>query len=203
MRRELERRRLSAEEHRVANAAAEYRKRLAENGGERGRDPTRAVSIQNKVQSLLKENDRPAAKTAAGYGRFTNSDASLQMKQFEAPQNMSTNQTPRMPATQHVGVQSSAHVGKHLWEPPPAVMSPPSHPSHAPSVAASTRTVKPAAPPKPKNMRTGMGDAVLEPVEPGPVDSKLASSPTDDWEASFSKRYPSLSGLEMVETEID
>jgi AP2-associated kinase len=83
-RRELERRRLSAEEKRVANAAAEYRKRLAQKGGERGRDPARAVSIQNKVKSLLKENDRPATKTAAGYGRFTNSNASPQMKQFEA-----------------------------------------------------------------------------------------------------------------------
>jgi AP2-associated kinase len=67
MRRELEKRKLEAEERRVATAAAEYRKRVAERGGEGGRESARASSIQNKVQSLLKENEKPPTKTAAGY----------------------------------------------------------------------------------------------------------------------------------------
>ncbi len=202
MRRELERRRLSAEEKRVVNAAAEYRKRLAEKGGERGRDPTRAVSIQNKVQSLLKENERPSTKTAAGYGRFTNLDASSQMKQFEAQPNAATKQPPRKPAIQSTAAKAPSFVEKSHSEPPSTVTSPPSVSSNAPVNATSPRTTpRPAAPPKPKKMRTG--EAALQPVGAGAVNAKSATSPTDDWEANFSKRYPSLSGLEMVETEID
>ncbi|EJT81793.1 NAK protein kinase [Gaeumannomyces tritici R3-111a-1] len=85
MRREIERRRLSMEEKRVAAAGAEYRQRIAL------RDPTtgsssatslpksiggvsRATSIQNKVQSLLDESTKSTAqitRTAQGYGHFT------------------------------------------------------------------------------------------------------------------------------------
>jgi AP2-associated kinase len=202
-RRELERRRLSAEEKRVANAAAEYRKRLAQKGGERGRDPARAVSIQNKVKSLLKENDRPATKTAAGYGRFTNSNASPQMKQFEVSQNSPIEQTSRISSAQNITAPLATYTNKPLSEPPSTVTSPLSIPSYTSTGTAPQRTARPAAPPKPKNMRTGGGEAILQPVGAGAVDSKSATSPTDDWEETFSKRYPSLSGLEMVETEID
>ncbi|KAF7503556.1 hypothetical protein GJ744_003629 [Endocarpon pusillum] len=203
-RRELERRRLSAEEKRVANAAAEYRKRLAERGGERGRDPTRALSIQNKVQSLLKENDRPATKAAADYGRDANSNGSPQLRQFEAPQNMAVKHAPRNAAMQNIAVQSPPHVDSSLSEPLRTVTSPASLPSSAPMNLTSPRaSIRPAAPPKPKNMRTGTGETVEQPVEAGSVNNMSTSSPADDWEATFSKRYPSLSGLEMVETEID
>jgi AP2-associated kinase len=58
MRRELERRRLSQEEKRVASAAAEYRRRVAEkgDGGRSASDGPRSRTIQNKVQSLLGES---------------------------------------------------------------------------------------------------------------------------------------------------
>jgi AP2-associated kinase len=197
MRRELERRRLSAEEKRVANAAAEYRKRLAERGGERSnRDPTRAVSIQNKVQSLLKENDGPAARSTAGYGRSTHSNASLQMKQFEAPSNL-----PIKPPSRVSTMPSpTAHSPRLVEE----SVSEPSSTAGTPSNAPSPRmTLRPTAPPKPKKMRTGAVEAAQSPVDAGLANSKLASSPTEDWEVNFSKRYPSLSGLEMIETEID
>lgn len=197
-RRELERRRLSAEERRVANAAAEYRMRLA-GGGERGRDPTRAVSIQYKVQSLLKENDRPATKTAAGYGRFTDSDASPQMKQFETQQNIPVNQPSRLPALQKAGGQPPGLGEKARSEPPSVVTSP----SAVLSPPAQRLASRPTAPPKPKKMRRGVGEAGPQPAGEGLVGSTSAATPTDDWEANFSRRYPSLSGLEMVETEID
>ena len=198
-RRELERRRLSAEEKRVANAAAEYRKRIAEKGGERGRDPTRAVSIQNKVQSLLKENDRRASKTAAGYGRFTNSNASPQMKQFEGSQTVVARQPPRSLAPQKPVVPLPGSVEKSPSEFPSAVTSLPT----VLSPPIQRTESRPTAPPKPKNMRTGNGEAALPLTGAGGVNNNVATSPTDDWEASFSKKYPSLSGLEMVETEID
>jgi AP2-associated kinase len=203
MKRELERRRLSAEEKRVASAAAEYRKRLTEKGGEGGRDPARAVSIQYKVQSLLKENERPTVKTAAGYGRFTNSDASSQMKQFEAPRSMPIKHPPRMPGIQSVVASSPAFLEKSHSEPPSTITSPPNLSSRVALATSQRNVTKPAAPPKPKSMRTGPGETVLRPLDISHVNSDLATSPTDDWQANFSKRYPSLSGLEMVETEID
>lgn len=199
-RRELERRRLSAEEKRVADAAAEYRKMLAEKGGERGRGHTRAVSIQNKVQSLLQENDRPATRTAAGYGRFTDPDASTQMKRFETPPYRLTKQPPRFSAINNSAPQPPMFRENLVPEPASDVGSSGNAPRHAPSPRTITR---PAAPPKPKNMRAGADEAMVQPVEAGLSNSNTAGSPIDDWEVNFSKRYPSLSGLEMVETEID
>lgn len=82
MRREQEARMLAAEEARVAAAQAEYRSRIA--AGSSGSGPTplpksiggvsRAVSIQNKVQSLLDESNRSrenVVRTAQGYGHFS------------------------------------------------------------------------------------------------------------------------------------
>ena len=199
-RRELERRRLSAEEKRVANAAAEYRKRLAEKDGEGGRDPTRAVSIQNKVQSLLKENDKPATKIAAGYRRFADSIASPQMKQFEVSHKVPAKQPPQSSALQKVAGQPPGLVVKTMSEPPPStVTSPPT----VLSPPIQRTTSRPTAPPKPKKMRTGNEEAAPQTTGAGLVNSNIAISPADDWEAKFSKKYPSLSGLEMVETEID
>ncbi|KAJ5713688.1 uncharacterized protein N7483_010869 [Penicillium malachiteum] len=82
MRRELERRRLSQEEKRVANAAAEYRRRVAEDGsGRAGNDGSRSKAILNRVQTLLGETQKPAVpKTATGYGKYTDTTA-LQAKQ--------------------------------------------------------------------------------------------------------------------------
>ncbi|KJR83257.1 AP2-associated kinase [Sporothrix schenckii 1099-18] len=99
VRREIERRRLSMEEKRVAAAAAEYRQRLARvdtgstslsrtttsSSGAPAPMPlpksmpksiggvSRAVSIQNRVQNLLSEarSSAPATRTASGYGHFT------------------------------------------------------------------------------------------------------------------------------------
>jgi len=101
-RREIERRRLSMEEKRVAAAGAEYRQRIAQrdaaggggggggggsgssnNIGGGGAAPaplpksiggvSRAVSIQNRVQSLLQDSQSSSsnvARTAEGYGRY-------------------------------------------------------------------------------------------------------------------------------------
>ncbi|KAK0722866.1 hypothetical protein B0T26DRAFT_640753 [Lasiosphaeria miniovina] len=89
MRREQESRMLAQEEARVAAAQAEYRQRVAQRD-QGGSSPgpgalpksiggvSRAVSIQNKVQSLLGETTRSSttvARTAQGYGRYA--DAAL------------------------------------------------------------------------------------------------------------------------------
>ncbi|RKF61792.1 putative serine threonine-protein kinase [Erysiphe neolycopersici] len=76
-RREIERLRLCIEEMRVADAADEYRKKLANRGNSGDAAPkniSRATIIQNKVQSLLDENQGKSQnfkKTAIGYGKYT------------------------------------------------------------------------------------------------------------------------------------
>ncbi|KAL4811465.1 kinase-like domain-containing protein [Aspergillus unguis] len=191
MRRELERRRLSQEEKRVASAAAEYRRRVAEQG-EGGRRPTndssRSPAIMNRVQTLLGEASKPPApKTATGYGRFTEtSDPALQAKQPEVQSRPSTRSSGPPPS---ISKQETASAG----------------------YAAAQRTgQRPTAPPKPQSLRAG--PTGTDPTGPSNIDrlqsqptqaSGTPASPGEDWETDFSRRFPSLSGLQMVETEIE
>jgi len=193
MRRELEKRKLEAEERRVATAAAEYRKRVAERGGEGGRESARASSIQNKVQSLLKENEKPPTKTAAGYGRFTDLNPASQTKNFEGP---SPVQLPKPSAIQREGEQGSKSIPVSS-----SVITP--LPNYSAAQGAQRPAQRPTAPPKPLVLRTGQGIALSGDSATNAVQAGEAASPNDDWETNFSKRYPSLSGLELVETEID
>ena len=191
IRRELEKRKLEVEERRVATAAAEYRKRVAERGGEGGRERPRASSIQNKVQSLLKENERPATKTAAGYGKFTDLNTASQAKNFESPPQM---QIPKASTIQRIGEQGLKSMS-------PSAVTPQ---SSYPMAQATQRSIqRPTAPPKPQVLRKGQGLGLSgDSANDGPLAGE-AMSPNSDWETDFSKRYPSLSGLELVETEID
>ncbi|KAI1936965.1 Ark- serine/threonine protein kinase [Ophidiomyces ophidiicola] len=198
-RRELERRRLSQEEKRVANAAAEYRQRVIEKGGLGGSaEGPKSSVIQNKVESLLKENVKPSTKTASGYGKYTDAEAALQAKQFEGPVERATPNVIRRPPTSNQefvprpsskDIQSSSGF-KHAPEPPHVQL--PIRPGP-----------RPVAPPKPKSLRS-TGESPTDAVSEGrfPIDRK-PSNTKEDWEISFSRRYPSLSGLELVETEID
>lgn len=189
MRRELERRRLSQEEKRVASAAADYRRRVAEQG-EGGRqqpnDSNRPPAILNRVQNLLGEAGKaPPLKTASGYGRFTETpDSALQAKQPEVQ--------PR-PSARGAG-------------PPPPFSKQETSPV---TYAAAQRTgQRPTAPPKPQSLRAGTtGADASGPSNPEQLQSQptqgTPASPGEDWETNFSRRFPSLSGLEMVETEIE
>lgn len=77
------------------------------------------------------------------------------------------------------------------------------------SSGASGTTARPAAPPKPIKLRTTQhtGDSTAASTggaAMGTSTTTLIDTGSPDWEASFSKRYPSLHGLElqMVETNI-
>ncbi|KAL4736168.1 kinase-like domain-containing protein [Aspergillus similis] len=189
MRRELERRRLSQEEKRVANAAAEYRRRVAEQG-EGGRRPandvTRSPAILNRVQTLFGEASKPPPpKTATGYGRYTeSSDPALQAKQPEGQPRPNTRGGAGPPPVPKQEISSAGY-------------------------AATQRTgPRPAAPPKPQSLRsgnTGTDSTALSGFDrlPNQPTQGIPASPGDDWEKNFSRRFPSLSGLEMVETEIE
>ena len=239
MRRELERRRLSQEEKRVADAAAAYRKRLAEGGDDVKRRPAglnnKAASIQSKVQSLLNESGRGSpspTKTASGYGRFTSSsdEQPIQQAQPNHPPRTTSRQIPMQPSndfssqmrpTSKLMPEKPQNVGRanlSLSNRPPPLQNPPRH-SAPPTEQPFTRPVGPPKPqPKPQILRTG--DRPPSPAKPPslvakkPLPSRLQDQQSlpetaplagadEDWELNFSKRYPDLYGLEMVETEID
>lgn len=216
VRRELERRRLSQEEKRVADGAAAYRQGLGRGGTRsRGRpngEPnSRATSIQNKVRSLLDESGRASlTRRAEGYGQFTQSPSRLQLENPQPgslPQ-IEQRQAPRVPPS---NLRSSQAVGNH-----PTV--PKGHPAESrttiPAAPPTDRPPsRPSAPPKPHALRTGAREEQRpsSPMKPASLAGKALPQPpkdltvaeADQWEAKFSKKYPSLAGLEMVETEID
>ncbi|EAW08142.1 putative serine/threonine protein kinase [Aspergillus clavatus NRRL 1] len=200
MRRELERRRLSQEEKRVAAAAAEYRRRVAargEGGPGAGSDGHRSSAIQSRVQSLLGQSNKPPPqKTATGYGRYTDeSDSALQAKQ-------TTDARPESrPGTRGAGAPYPSSQ-----ERAPSVSPQEGAPTGWSSASGHRTGSRPMAPPKPKGLRVGGGDLSRptgEDRSPTSTTAPTPISPGDDWEANFSRRFPSLSGLEMVETEIE
>lgn len=248
MKRELERQQLSQEEKRVADAAAQYRANVTANGTGNSSNPSRASTIQKRVQSLLDEGRRSpvAPRTAEGYGKFT--EQSEPMNQPLPPRTTSLNK-PAAPlpsrqspldlsvpglADPRVRAQPSGHALTHTASAPPATQ-------HQRVLS------RPSAPPKPKVLRAGQWAQTQEqdtgrerplqakptglaallakdlegvPDYPGqsaaptaPVgyrdnsltqggNSFAAGDATDDLEADFSARYPSLTGIEMVEREI-
>lgn len=233
VRRELERRRLSQEERRVEAAAAEYRKRLAEEGkGKAG--PTRASTIQNRVKNLLDESQKqaPASRTAEGYGKYTDTGKPLPQR----PQDQSgggARQPPpaiaRKPIAlphqvqQNTNTSSAADLGYTKPRPHQPVAQPPTSSASAPPAANRVPTGGPRPPPpsKPTKLRTGgtgdfsaSGVARQSPTKGGGVRDKPLppaggghgaghGAGEDEWDMdSFSKRYPSLNKLEMVEREI-
>jgi AP2-associated kinase len=247
MKRELERQQLSQEEKRVAEAAAQYRANVTSNGTGNSSNPSRASTIQKRVQSLLDEGRRsPAApKTAEGYGRFTQQPEPVNqpLPPRTAPLNkpaapLPSRQSPidlSVPGLvdPRVRAQPSGHTLTHTASAPPA-------PQHQRVLS------RPSAPPKPKVLRTGPWAQAQEqevgrekpiqakptglaallakdlegvPDYPGQNAAPTTSSEyrdippqgrsrfdagdaAHDLEADFSARYPSLTGIEMVEREI-
>lgn len=211
-RREIERRRLSMEEKRVADAAAEYRRQLAG----RGQAPrsiggvSRATSIQNKVKTLLDESSQvsPVKKTAEGYGRFTEQPPPPQPSQFDQSNPYAKPAVGRKPLLQTVlrgrsgSSQRDNNYSKSRSEQIPTL---PSTISQTPSGA------RPTAPPKPMHLNS----VSTGPQNSPPKSSAIASSrplqarpdmsqqEKEDYIADFSKRFPSLSGIEMIEREIE
>jgi AP2-associated kinase len=205
-RREMERRRLSMEEKRVADAAAEYRMQL-----NRGPAPrsiggvSRATSIQNKVKSLLDENSQhsPVKKSAEGYGRFTEHPSAPQPNQFDQSNPYSNPTIARRPVQAALRgrggpSQSDINFSKPRPEPVPA-----------PTVS-KTGVPRPSAPPKPMHLNSINTGPQNSPPKPSSMPSRpiqarpdMTQQEKEDYIVDFSKRFPSLSGIEMVEREIE
>ncbi|CAK4028885.1 related to serine threonine kinase ARK1 [Lecanosticta acicola] len=236
VRRELERRRLSQEEKRVADAAAAYRARVATQGTGSVQAPTRASTIQRRVQSLLDEGRQSPQpkKTAEDYGKNTDlQDEEARPVTLSTAPATSGNRPPVLARKPMMNMEMSNNpypkTRPQRPESPAANMPPPaSVPSDAAPLQRVTSRLGPSAPPKPKALRTG-GNPWPPPQSPNtdnpqPKPAGLAALLAKDLEGvpdypprdssnrvvsreddldSFSKRYPSLSGIEMVETEIN
>lgn len=237
-RRDLEAQALAEEERRVEAAAAEYRQRMANRDTTGGSAPlpksiggvSRAVSIQNRVQNLLEESQRPAAvqRTAEGYGRFTDTGASPG-REKQLPE------LPRKPVSVGAGrgggqgagsgggapVKPASSSADVLARARPAGGSPM---PDAASAAAGTAP-RPVAPPKPTHLNklpTGGGHAASSPPKhqhrslpsssgggPPAAEQQLVGLGLDmtaqekeDYLQDFSKRFPSLNAIEMVERDL-
>lgn len=251
VRRELERRRLSEEEKRVTEAAAQYRANMSANGSGNTSNLSRASTIQKRVQSLLDEGRRSpvAPRTAEGYGKFTDQSESdnQSMPSRPASANRPVAPTPTRPPPADLSVPGLADLRVRPQQPQPFGNSL-THTASAPPGPQHQRVVsRPSAPPKPKVLRTGQWPPTQQEAEPEaptqqakptglaallakdlegvpdypPQGSSAAVSDghrshatqeirkgygeldsAQDLEADFSARYPSLTGIEMVEREI-
>ncbi|CAM1503009.1 Fc.00g077850.m01.CDS01 [Cosmosporella sp. VM-42] len=221
VRREMERLKLEEEEQRVAAAQAEYRKRVADSSGS-GAMPlpksiggvSRAVSIQNRVQSLLNEDQRPSnvQRTAQGYGKYTDEPGAPGRSEQPAPR------IPRKPLNIRAEPKSLAGGPLQLR----GMMVPGNSPagtSSAPPALAARGPAKPPAPKKPVHLNsipTG-GRPASPPKQRRPPQSseqligmdlpgqpvlEMSAKEKDDYIQDFSKRFPSLGSIEMVERDI-
>lgn len=209
VRREMERRQLEEEERRVEAAAAEYRQRAArKNGPAPPPKPTggsaRAVSIQNRVQSLLSEEQKSAAnvpRTAHGYGAYTDSAADQPEKRLP--------DIPRKPVgTGSRGIPSRNPTSG--FGPIPSRTVAPSPPV-GPKPGTGAKPGPPTAPKKPahlNNIPTGArpGSPSKQASHQEAVSSGFSLDMTpgqkEEYIQDFTKRYPSLGAIEMVERDL-
>ncbi|KLU89365.1 NAK protein kinase [Magnaporthiopsis poae ATCC 64411] len=190
MRREIERRRLSMEEKRVAAAGAEYRQRIAlrdPTGGSSGMSlpksiggVSRATSIQNKVQSLLDESAKSTAqipRTAQGYGHFTEppSAASDENGRVDNVARKPLANIPRLTGQQQQPRSGGAGLAGNSGPPPVG-----NKPDHSATLARPVPLVpstsgRPAAPPKPVHLNKNLtsGSRPASPPKPGYLSSNI------------------------------
>jgi AP2-associated kinase len=231
MRREVERRRLSMEEKRVAAAAAEYRQRVSSRNPGNSTNPSalpksvggvsRAVSIQNKVQSLLQETNRSSAevkRTAQGYGHYSDDPAST------VPPPKVNEGRPPVPRKAINHPLTAPRAGPPVSAPLNSVRR--AETMRAPSGVAP----KPMAPPKPTHLNTGNAQRPASPAKPAGLVSvsktrsapqpqqprehlvavdmpgqpalEMSAAERDDYIRDFQKRFPSLTSIEMVERDL-
>lgn len=210
-RRELERQQLEEEERRVEAAAAEYRQRAARRDGP-GPPPkptgssARAVSIQNRVQSLLSEEQKSSTnvpRTAHGYGAYTDDAAVAEQPEKRLPE------IPRKPVgTGYKGVPG--HNSTSGSGPMPLRTVAPSPPV-GPKPGTGAKPSPPAAPKKPahlNNMPTGARtgsppkQAPHQEAVPSGFSLDMTLREKEEYIMDFTKRYPSLGAIEMVERDL-
>lgn len=181
--------------------------------------PSKASTIQDRVKNLLQDSQSTSPqRTASGYGRFTEKEGEGREKPSVGKKPVALPQGAPVQELTYGRVRNPQQPGDR----PPTSGST----TASPGVGRQPTGQRPTAPPKPKALRTGGqgDDGGLPPLASKP--SALAGRPiqegaptggysdggelgnvalnadADEWEARFTKRFPSLSGLEMVETEV-
>ncbi|KAI1131532.1 hypothetical protein F5Y10DRAFT_262104 [Nemania abortiva] len=221
MRRELEAQSLADEERRVEAAAAEYKQKIAaREAGELAPAPlprsiggvSRATSIQNRVQNLLEESHKSSQhvqRTASGYGKFSDEAAARSREEKELPElpprtTGAGHGPPPKPPTSSSEALARIRTSGH---------------SHG-SVSRLVSPVKPNPAPKPthlNNLPTGgrrsptkqhfayraSSDQLVGVGLPGRPALDMTFQEKEDYIQDFSKRFPSLGSIEMVERDID
>ncbi|PHH80231.1 hypothetical protein CDD80_2432 [Ophiocordyceps camponoti-rufipedis] len=188
MRREMERRQLEEEEQRVAAAQAEYKKRLAGEGNpgpRKGGVVARSAAIQNRVQSLLEEEQRPSQvqRTAEGYGKYT--DAAKPTKDKALP----TLPDGLKPRTNVEPSSTSASLGALATKPTGGKPAAPKKPIHLNKTRNEVRPPSPAKRSRPE---------VLMAVDlPGQPVLEMSAKEKEDYVEDFAKRFPSLNTVEL------
>jgi AP2-associated kinase len=212
MRREMERQKLEEEERRVEAAQKEYRRRMADGGSKAGPVPLpkslggvpRAISIQNRVQSLLSDDQQtsPVQRTAQGYGKY--SDAATAASKTEKPlpdvprkplmvsktrvETMPLDKRPVAPGRQGTGSSSAPPT---LPTKPGNRPAAPKKPMHLNSLQTGSR---PQSPAKPSHLTT---ERIMAADLPGQPVLDMSSRERDDYIEDFSKRFPSLNSMEI------
>ncbi|KAH7159898.1 hypothetical protein B0J13DRAFT_115965 [Dactylonectria estremocensis] len=216
MRREMERLQLLEEERRVAAGQAEYRRRVATGNTGPAVPPknigaSRAASIQNRVQSLLSEDQRPSnvARTAQGYGKYTDrSDGGSKLERVVpgvprkplsiAKTRVESPSQPRVLAATSNGLMGSASAPPALAPKPPAKPVAPKKPVHLNSVSTGGRPPSPLKQSRPDLAQEHLVGTGL----PGRPVLDMTARERDDYIQDFTKRFPSLGSIEMVERDI-
>ena len=221
MRRELERRKLEQVERQVAGGAAAYRERFNDKSDTAPCPPnvsSRATSIQSKVKTLLDETGRasPSPAKLVSYRHLPNySGQQLPQRQDGNPSRTSSQPVSTRPLSNDT---SSVKTISPSESSPSNTRQQPTVPNPNNSRTSAVPVSRPLPPSKPHALRTGdrppPSPAKPSSLAANKLSKSLAQRPHDvavdgpapgdeDWESQFSKKYPSLAGLEMVETEID
>jgi len=192
---------------------------------------SRASSIQNKVKALLSENRAPTPRTAEGYGQYTD-EAHYRSQQQQPQQDKQSLRPSTVAKSEKMirgdsygeydGDGNRGSAARSSSEIPQAALKPrirTSTEKFAKPSPANISPTRPAPPPKPHKLREldvaaisikDKGDTVggrrwrnqkSDEVDLDLQDEDFVGDP-DEWQRNFNQRYPSLSGLEMVETVV-
>ncbi|KAK5629607.1 hypothetical protein RRF57_005322 [Xylaria bambusicola] len=224
MRRELEAQSLADEERRVEAAAAEYKQKMAARAGDIGHTPlprsiggvSRASSIQNRVQNLLEESSKSSQhvqRTASGYGKFSDEALARSREEKELPElpqrptGTGHGPPPKPPTSSSEAlarVRSNGQNSSSASRPvPPVKPNPAPKPTHLINLPTGGRR----SPTKQQFSATSAyrasSDQLVGVGLPGRPALDMSFQEKEDYIQDFSKRFPSLSSIEMVERDID
>ncbi|KAI0526493.1 kinase-like protein [Xylaria bambusicola] len=224
MRRELEAQSLADEERRVEAAAAEYKQKMAARAGDIGHAPlprsiggvSRAASIQNRVQNLLEESNKSSQhvqRTASGYGKFSDEALARSREEKEVPElpqrptGTGHGPPPKPPTSSSEALarvrsngQSSSSANRPV---PPVKPNPAPKPTHLINLPTGGRRSPTIQQLSASSAYRASSDQLVGVGLPGRPALDMSFQEKEDYIQDFSKRFPSLSSIEMVERDID